>query len=76
MSARRFQDISSALQREIQFVLEEAMARRLDQGAVGANLEGPAAVRSGKDLEEVRVNAMHRAKACAKKSLAKGRFVP
>ena len=25
------------------------------------------------DLEEVRVNAMHRAKACAKKALAKGR---
>ena len=77
VSAQWFQNIRSALKREVQVGLEEAMAnspaedgwtteqwRQILLDPQQFDLE---------DLEEVRVNAMQRAKACAKKALAKGR---
>ena len=77
MSARWFQDIRSALQREVQFGLEEAMVNSpADDGWTEEQweqiLKDPQQF-DLEDLEEVRVNAMHHAKACAKKALAKGR---
>ena len=77
VSARWFQDIRSALKREVQIGLEEAMANSsADDGWTTEQwrqiLLDPQQFDLD-DLEEVRVNAMQRAKACAKKALAMGR---
>ena len=77
VSARWFQDIRSALKREVQIGLEEAMANSSadDQWTFEQwkqILLDPQQFDLD-DLEEVRVNAMQRAKACAKKALAMGR---
>ena len=77
VSAQWFQDIRSALQREVQIGLDEAMANfPSDDGWTKDQWEqilmNPQQF-DLEDLEEVRVNAMERAKACAKKALANER---
>ena len=77
VSAQWFQDIRSALKREVQFGLDEAMANSTADDDWTAEqwrqiLMDPQQFDLD-DLEEVRVNAMQRAKACAKKALALGR---
>ena len=77
VSAQWFEDIRSALKREVQIDLEEAMANSsADDGWTTEQwrqiLLDPQQFDLD-DLEEVRVNAMQRAKACAKKALAMGR---
>ena len=72
-----FQDIRSTLQREVQIGLDEAMTNSpSDDGRTKEQWEqiliNPQQF-DLEDLEEVRVNAMERAKARAKKALTKGR---
>ena len=77
VSAQWFQDNRSALKREVQAGLEEALANSPADG--GWTTEQWRQIFMDpqqfdlEDLEEVRVNAMQRAKACDKKALAKGR---
>ena len=77
VSARWFQDIRSALKREVQIGLEEAMANSsADDGWTFEQWKQILLDPQQFDLddsEEVRVNAMQRAKACAKKALAMAR---
>ena len=77
VSTQWFQDIRSALQREVQLGLDEAMANSSsDDGWTKEQWEQILTNLQQfdlEDLEEVRVNAMERALACAKKALAKGR---
>ena len=74
VSAQWFQDIRSALKLEVQMGLEEAMANSsVDDGWTKEQILMDPQQFDLEDLEEVRVNAMQRAKACAKKALAKGR---
>ena len=77
VSAQWFQDIRSALKREVQIGLEEAMANSSADDEWTSEqwrqiLLDPQQFDLD-DLEEVRVNALQRAKACAKKALAMGR---
>ena len=76
VSAQWFQDIRSALKREVQVGLEEAMANSPADGGWTTEQWRQIPVDPQQfdleDLEEVRVNAMQRAKASAKKVLAKG----
>ena len=76
VSAQWFQDIRSALKREVQVGLKEAMANSPADDEWTTEqwqqiLLDPQQF-DLEDLEEVRVNAMQRAEACAKKALAKG----
>ena len=77
VSAQWCQDIRSALKREVQVGLDEAMTNSpADDGWTTEQwrqiLLNPQQF-DLEDLEGVRVNAVQRAKACAKKALAKGR---
>ena len=77
VSAQWFQDIRSALKLEEQISLEEAIANSpADDGWTKEQWEQILMDPQQFDLEnlkDVRVNAMQRGKACAKKTLAKGR---
>ena len=71
VNAQWFRNIRSALQREVRNGLCEAMANSpLEQWEQTLNNPNQLDL---EDLEQVRVNALERAKACAKNAMAKGR---
>ena len=77
VGARWFRGVRSALKREVQIGLEEAMANSSADDEWTSEQRRQILLDPQQfeldDLEEVRVNAVQRAKACAKKALAMGR---